>query len=105
MKYEIRSYQEMVERRIKQINENSQQLVKFKDKITQEQKHSKVLAESVSRLSEELRKNIEKSHMMRQQTKLLLEENKGEVIVFESQIALLSLSSVSLYDALYLLSQ
>ncbi|KAG8646179.1 hypothetical protein MANES_10G131600v8 [Manihot esculenta] len=79
LKYEIRSYQEMVERRIKQINENSQQLVKFKDKTTQEQKHSKVLAESVSRLSEELRKNIEKSHIMRQQTKLLLEENKGEM--------------------------
>ncbi|KAF2319737.1 hypothetical protein GH714_018439 [Hevea brasiliensis] len=61
LKYEMRSYQEMVERQIKQINENSQQIVKFKDKIAQEQKHSKVLAESVSRLSKELRKSIEKS--------------------------------------------
>ncbi|XP_058007016.1 protein SUPPRESSOR OF GENE SILENCING 3 isoform X2 [Hevea brasiliensis] len=78
LKYEMRSYQEMVEKRIKQINEDSQQLVRFKDKITQEQKHSKVLAESVSRLSEELCKTIEKNHSMRRRTKLLLEENKGQ---------------------------
>ncbi|KAG8650213.1 protein SUPPRESSOR OF GENE SILENCING 3 [Manihot esculenta] len=79
LKYEMRSYQEMVEKRIKEINENSQQLVKFKDKITQEQKHSKVLADSLSRLSEELRKTIEKNRSMRQRTKLLLEENRGEM--------------------------
>ncbi|KAJ9158635.1 hypothetical protein P3X46_024200 [Hevea brasiliensis] len=96
LKYEMRSYQEMVERQIKQINENSQQIVKFKDKIAQEQKHSKVLAESVSRLSKELPKSIEKSCGMGQRTKLLLEENREEMDsqeqFFKDQIKIIHLA-------------
>ncbi|XP_002528614.3 protein SUPPRESSOR OF GENE SILENCING 3 [Ricinus communis] len=79
LKFEMRSYQEMVEKKIGQINENNQQLEKCKDKMAKEQKHLQILAESVIWLSEELRKTTEKNRSMRQQNRFLLEENKEEM--------------------------
>ncbi|MBA0799337.1 hypothetical protein Gohar_009858 [Gossypium harknessii] len=83
LKFELRSYQEMVESQIKKINDNSQQLTRLKKKVAQEQQHSQVLAESLGRLSEKLHQTIEpKNRIVRQQAILQHEQNKEEVAFF-----------------------
>ncbi|XWS40315.1 hypothetical protein CRYUN_Cryun18bG0130100 [Craigia yunnanensis] len=79
LKFEMRSYQEMVESQIKKINDDSQQLTRLKKKAAQEQQHSQVLAESLGRLSEKLRQTTEENCIMRQQTRLQHEQNKEEL--------------------------
>ncbi|TYH85706.1 hypothetical protein ES332_D02G287200v1 [Gossypium tomentosum] len=77
LKFELRSYQEMVESQIKKINDNSQQLTRLKKKVAQEQQHSQVLAESLGRLSEKLHQTIElKNRIVRQRAILQHEQNK-----------------------------
>ncbi|KAK8530080.1 hypothetical protein V6N13_102958 [Hibiscus sabdariffa] len=49
LKFEMRSYQEMVDSQIKKINDDSQQLTRLKKKVAQEKQHSQVLAESLAR--------------------------------------------------------
>ncbi|XP_052484734.1 protein SUPPRESSOR OF GENE SILENCING 3 isoform X1 [Gossypium raimondii] len=84
LKFELRSYQEMVESQIKKINDNSQQLTRLKKKVAQEQQHSQVLAESLGRLSEKLHQTIEpKNHIVRQRAILQHEQNKEELIAKE----------------------
>ncbi|KAK8625324.1 hypothetical protein V6N13_090198 [Hibiscus sabdariffa] len=79
LKFETRSYQEMVESQIKKINDDSQQLNLLKKKVAQEQKYSQVLAESLGRLSEKLRQTTEEYSIVRQQTRLQHEQNKEEL--------------------------
>ncbi|PPD89344.1 hypothetical protein GOBAR_DD13708 [Gossypium barbadense] len=84
LKFELRSYQEMVESQIKKINDNSQQLTRLKKKVAQEQQHSQVLAESLGRLSEKLHQTIEpKNRIVRQRAILQHEQNKEELIAKE----------------------
>ncbi|KAH1122792.1 hypothetical protein J1N35_005952 [Gossypium stocksii] len=78
LKFETRSYQEMVESQIKKLNDDSQQLNLLKKKVAQEQQHSQVLAESLGRLSEKLCQTTEEYGIMRQQTRLQHEQNKEE---------------------------
>ena len=91
LKFETRSYQEMVESQIKKINDDSQQLTRLKKKAAQEQQHSQVLAESLGRLSGKLRQTTEENCIMRQQTRLQHEQNKEEVAFLELCIPLLLL--------------
>ncbi|KDP38895.1 hypothetical protein JCGZ_05052 [Jatropha curcas] len=79
LKFEMRSYQEMVGAQIKLLNEDSQELVKVKEEIAKEQKLSQVLAESVSRLSQKLRKSEATNYSMRERTELLLEQKNKEL--------------------------
>ncbi|KAG4163376.1 hypothetical protein ERO13_D01G168400v2 [Gossypium hirsutum] len=79
LKFETRSYQEMVESQIKKIDDDSQQLNLLKKKVAQEQQPSQVLAESLGRLSEKLRQTTEEYGIMRQQTRLQHEQNKEEL--------------------------
>ncbi|XP_039056815.1 protein SUPPRESSOR OF GENE SILENCING 3-like [Hibiscus syriacus] len=79
LKFEMRSYQEMVESQIKKINNDSQQLNLLKKKVSQEQKHSQVLAESIGRLSEKLRQTTEESSIVRYKSRLQHEQNKEEL--------------------------
>ncbi|KAA3465416.1 protein SUPPRESSOR OF GENE SILENCING 3-like [Gossypium australe] len=79
LKFETRSYQEMVESQIKKINDDSQQLNLLKKKVAEEQQHSQVLAESLGRLSEKLRQTTAEYGIMRQQTRLQHEQNKEEL--------------------------
>ncbi|MBA0683133.1 hypothetical protein Goari_024808, partial [Gossypium aridum] len=84
LKFELRSYQEMVESQIKKINDNSQQLTRLKKKVAQEQQHSQVLAESLGRLSEKLHQTKEpKNSIVRQRAILQHEQNKEELIAKE----------------------
>lgn len=91
LKFETRSYQEMVESQIKKINDDSQQLNLLKKKVAQEQQHSQVLSESLGRLSEKLRQTTEEYVIMRQQTRLQHEQNKEEVAFLKLCIPLLLL--------------
>ncbi|XVE94031.1 hypothetical protein REPUB_Repub01dG0245100 [Reevesia pubescens] len=79
LKFETRSYQEMVANQIKKINDDSQQLTRLKKKVSQEQQHSQVLAESLGRLSEKLRQTTKENCIMRQRTRLQHEQNREEL--------------------------
>ncbi|XVF68109.1 hypothetical protein PTKIN_Ptkin10aG0176700 [Pterospermum kingtungense] len=79
LKFETRSYQEMVESQIKKINDDGQQLTRLKKKVGQEQQHSQVLAESLSRISEKLRQTAEENFIVKQQNRLQHEQNKEEL--------------------------
>ncbi|KAK8699188.1 hypothetical protein V6N13_115282 [Hibiscus sabdariffa] len=83
LKFEMRSYQEMVESRIKKMNDDSQQLNLLKKKVAQEQQHSQVLAESLGQLGEKLRQTTKKYSIVRQQSRLQHEQNKEELVTKE----------------------
>jgi hypothetical protein len=76
----MRSYQEMVVNQIRQMSEDNQQLVYFKDKIVKERRHSKTVKESLDLVTEKLRKTEKDFRIVRQRTKMQHEENKEEVI-------------------------
>ncbi|OVA05798.1 XS domain [Macleaya cordata] len=79
LKFEMRSYEEMVVGPMKQMSEDNQQLVWLKNKVVKEQRHSKALEESFGVLSEKLRKTKKENLIVRQRTKLQHEQNKEEM--------------------------
>lgn len=79
LKYEMKSYQEMVVRQLKQMNEDNQQLIWFKDRLAKEKKHSKALGESFGLVSEKLRRTSEENRIVRQKMKAHNEQNKQEM--------------------------
>ncbi|XP_038722073.1 protein SUPPRESSOR OF GENE SILENCING 3-like [Tripterygium wilfordii] len=79
LKYEIKSYQEMVVKQIKQMSEDNQQLVWLRNRVAQEQRHSKALEESFGIVSEKLRKTMEENRIVRQRTKIQHQQNKEEM--------------------------
>lgn len=89
LKFETRSYKEMVESQIKKINDDSQLLTRLKKKVAQEEKHSQVLAESLGRMSEKLRQTAEENCIVKQQNRLQHVQNKEEVAFSELYIPLL----------------
>lgn len=72
----MRSYQEMVESRIKHINDDGQQLDIFKNMIAKEQLKSKVFADTLCKVSEKLRKTIEENHIVRERIKESHQQNE-----------------------------
>ncbi|KAM1696525.1 hypothetical protein FF1_030675 [Malus domestica] len=83
LKFEMRSYQEMVVNQIRQMSEDNQQLMWFKNKVAKEQRHAKALEESLGIVSEKLRKTTEENRIVRQRTKLQHQENKEEMYLQE----------------------
>jgi hypothetical protein len=81
LKYEMRSYQEMVVKQIRQMSEDNQQLLYFKNKVVKEKKHSKAVEESLGIAIEKLRKTEEEKHIVRRRAKIQHEEFKEEVIL------------------------
>ncbi|CAK7328573.1 unnamed protein product [Dovyalis caffra] len=79
LKYEIRSYREMVVTQIRQMAEDNQQLMYFKNKVFTEQRHSKQLEESFGIVSEKLRKTMEENRIVRQRTQMHHLQNKEEL--------------------------
>ncbi|KAF7145759.1 hypothetical protein RHSIM_Rhsim04G0129300 [Rhododendron simsii] len=80
LKFETRSYQEMVVNQMRQMSEDNQQLIWFKDKVAKEQRRSKALEESFEVVSEKLRKTVEENRIVRQRSKMHHEQNKEEFI-------------------------
>jgi hypothetical protein len=81
LKFEMRSYQEMVESKIKHINDDGQQLDIFKEKIAKEQLKSKVFADTLCQVTERLRKTTVENRVVRERTKEYHQQNKEEVLL------------------------
>ncbi|MCH94009.1 protein SUPPRESSOR OF GENE SILENCING 3-like, partial [Trifolium medium] len=79
LKYEMKSYQEMVVNQIRQMTEDNQQLLYFKNKVDKEKKHSKALEESYGIAVDKLRKTMEENRIVRRRTKMQHEEIKDEM--------------------------
>ncbi|KAL0293176.1 UNVERIFIED_CONTAM: protein SUPPRESSOR OFSILENCING 3 [Sesamum radiatum] len=79
LKYEMRSYQEMVVNQMKQMSEDNQQLIWFKNKVAEEQTSKKALEESYGIVTEKLRKTMEENRIVKLRTKKHHEQNKQEM--------------------------
>ncbi|XVE83477.1 hypothetical protein DITRI_Ditri16bG0091200 [Diplodiscus trichospermus] len=79
LKFEMRSYQEMVVKQIRQMSEDNQQLIFYKNKVAKEQRLKSALEESFGIVSEKLRKTMEENRIVRQRTKMQHEQNKEEM--------------------------
>lgn len=66
-------------KQLKQMSEDNQQLIWFKNRVAKEQRHSKAVEESYGIISEKLRKMSEESQVVRIRTKKHHELNKEEV--------------------------
>ncbi|MED6157435.1 hypothetical protein PIB30_023006 [Stylosanthes scabra] len=90
LKFEMKSYQETVETKIKHINDDSRLLGYFKDKIAREQLKSRVLEESLSRMTGKLRITMEENRVMRMRVKEHHQESTEEMdaqeIFFKQQL-------------------
>lgn len=84
LKYEMRSYQEMVVNQMRQMSEDNQQLIWLKNKVVKEQVSKKALVESNSMLSEKLRQTMEENRIVKLRTKKHHEQNKEEMDYQES---------------------
>ncbi|XP_027341790.1 protein SUPPRESSOR OF GENE SILENCING 3-like isoform X2 [Abrus precatorius] len=83
LKYDMRSYQEMVVNQLRQMSEDNQQLIYFKDRDVKKEKHAKALEESLGIVTEKLRRTMEENRIVRLRTKMQHEENKEEMYMQE----------------------
>ncbi|CAN0865154.1 Protein SUPPRESSOR OF GENE SILENCING 3 [Linum grandiflorum] len=79
LRYEMRSYNEVVVRDYNRVCNDNEQLTYFKSKVIKEQRNSRALAESLGTVSEKLRKTMEENRIVRQRTALYHEQNKEEL--------------------------
>ncbi|GLT48974.1 hypothetical protein SLA2020_225610 [Shorea laevis] len=79
LKFEMRSYQEMVVKQMRQMAEDNQQLIWYKNKVAREQRAKVALEDSLGLVSEKLRKTMEENRIVKQRTKMQHEENKEEM--------------------------
>ncbi|KAF2283439.1 hypothetical protein GH714_005531 [Hevea brasiliensis] len=79
LKYEMRSYQEMVVRQINQMSEDNQQLIWLKSRVAKEQRKTKTLEESLEIVSDKLRKTTEENRIVRQRTQMHHEQSQEEL--------------------------
>ncbi|GAV57087.1 XS domain-containing protein/zf-XS domain-containing protein [Cephalotus follicularis] len=79
LKFEMRSYQEMVVKQLRKMSEDNQQLMYWKDKVDMGKRHTKAIEESFGILSAKLRKTMEENRIVRHRTKMQHEQNKEEM--------------------------
>ncbi|KAF8022990.1 hypothetical protein BT93_F0487 [Corymbia citriodora subsp. variegata] len=79
LKFEMRSYKEMVVNQVNQMTEDNQKLIWLKNKVVKERRHSKALEESFDIVSEKLRKTMEENRIVRHRTMMQHEQNKEEM--------------------------
>ncbi|KAK7246831.1 hypothetical protein RIF29_41701 [Crotalaria pallida] len=93
LKFDMRSYQEMVESKIKDINEDSQQLGYYMNKVAKVQMKSQLLEDTLCTVSEKLRLATEDNRIVRERTKEQHLQNKEEMdaqeIFFQEQIRII----------------
>lgn len=80
LKYDMRSYQEMVVNPMKQMSEDNQQLLWLKNKVVKQEQRSKALEETVKVVNQKLSETMEENRIVMLRTKIQHEENKEEVI-------------------------
>ncbi|KAJ6798860.1 protein SUPPRESSOR OF GENE SILENCING 3-like protein [Iris pallida] len=79
LKFEMKSYQEMVVVPMKQMSEDNQQLLWLKNTVVKQERHKKALEQTVGVVSQKLREYMEENKMVRHRTKMQHEENKQEM--------------------------
>ncbi|CAL0325158.1 unnamed protein product [Lupinus luteus] len=83
LKYEMRSYQEMVVKEIRKMGEDNEQLHYWMNKAEKCEKDKKNLEESLGVMAERMRQTMEESHTVRLRTKKQYEENSEELYLQE----------------------
>ncbi|KAL5709617.1 Protein SUPPRESSOR OF GENESILENCING [Ranunculus cassubicifolius] len=83
VKFEMKSYQQMVVVPLRQMSVDNEQLQWLKDEVAKEQKHSKALETSFGMVSQKLRKTMEENRIVRERTKMQHEQNREEEEVAE----------------------
>lgn len=79
LKFDMRSYKEMVVSQMKQMSEDNQKLHFYKEKVAREQREKKAYKETAGILSEKLRMVSAQNRIVRQRTKQQWEQNKEEM--------------------------
>ncbi|RZC76732.1 hypothetical protein C5167_000881, partial [Papaver somniferum] len=79
LKFEMRSYEEMVVIPLKQMDEDNQQLKWLMTKDAKNQRNAKAMEETIGVLSERLRKTAKDNRIVRERTLLQYEQNKEEM--------------------------
>ncbi|KAG8642393.1 protein SUPPRESSOR OF GENE SILENCING 3 isoform X2 [Manihot esculenta] len=79
LKYEMRSYHEMVVCQINQMSEDNQQLIWFKSKADKEKRKNRTLEESLEIVTDKLRKTTEENRIVRQRTQMHHEQSQEEL--------------------------
>ncbi|KAJ6808534.1 protein SUPPRESSOR OF GENE SILENCING 3-like protein [Iris pallida] len=79
LKFEMKSYQEMVVIPMKQMSEDNQQLLWIKNTVVKQERHKKALEQTFGVVSQKLHEYMEENKMVRHRTKLQHEENKQEM--------------------------
>ncbi|KAK1276179.1 Protein SUPPRESSOR OF GENE SILENCING 3 [Acorus gramineus] len=79
LKFEMRSYHEMVRIPMNKMHEDNQLLSYYKNKVAKEQLHSKTLQDSFGVVSQKLRETMEENKIVRLRSKIQHEENKEEM--------------------------
>lgn len=85
----MRSYQEMVVGPMKQMSEENQLLIWYKNKVAIDQQHEKDLEQTMELMSNQLRITNEENRIVKQRTTIQHEENKEQVI-FEPAVTLIN---------------
>ncbi|XP_050205639.1 protein SUPPRESSOR OF GENE SILENCING 3 [Mercurialis annua] len=79
LKFEMRSYFEMVRDAINRMSEDNQQLEYLKNRVVKEQRRTKTLEESLEIVSDRLRKTAEENRIVRQRTQMHHEQSQEEL--------------------------
>ncbi|KAL8474912.1 hypothetical protein ACS0TY_031357 [Phlomoides rotata] len=79
LKYDMCSYHEMVVKQLKQMSEDNQQLLYFKNKVATEQTSKIALEQSLDKLSEKLRRTMVDNRAVKQATKKHFQQNREEM--------------------------
>ncbi|WOL14274.1 hypothetical protein Cni_G23054 [Canna indica] len=79
LKYEVKSYQEMVVIPMKKMSEESQKVTWMKNKYIKEEQKSKALEKTFGYVTQKLRETMEENKIVRLRTKIQHEENKEEM--------------------------
>ncbi|KAF0888595.1 hypothetical protein E2562_016064 [Oryza meyeriana var. granulata] len=69
LKYEMRSYNEMVVTQMKQMSEDNQQLNYLKNKMVKKEQHSKAVEETLTVITQKLRETMEENTIVRNKAK------------------------------------
>lgn len=76
LKFEMRSYEEMVVIPMKQMNEDNQQLIWLKNKVVKQEQQSKVLKETIGVITQRWRETVEENIMVRRRSKIQLKRTR-----------------------------
>lgn len=83
LKYEIKTYQSMVVEPMKQMDEDNQRLIWFKNRVAKQQQHSRTLEETVSLVGRKLQMKEKEIKIIRQRASEQHEESKREMDYLE----------------------